>query len=95
MTVFQKLDDERTRRGYEWRFDDMALVGIQRWAARLTITLASDAPASAIQIRTRERLTLGEWYHVALTYDGSGKAAGLALYVNGKRVATSRSCATR
>ena len=33
-----------------------------------------------IQVRTRERLTLGDWYHVALTYDGSGKAAGLALY---------------
>ena len=28
------------RRGYEWRFDDIVLVGIQRWAARLTITLA-------------------------------------------------------
>ena len=64
------------------------LVGIQRWAARLTITLASDSPASAIQIRTRERLRLGDWYHVALTYDGSGKAAGLRLYVNGKPLET-------
>jgi mono/diheme cytochrome c family protein len=83
INVFQKLDDERHRRGYEWRFDDVALVGIQKWAARLTITLASDPPANAIQVRTRNRLTLGEWYHVAMTYDGSGKAAGLRLYVNG------------
>jgi hypothetical protein len=81
--AFQKLTDPQARRGYEWRFDDIALVGIQRWAARLTVTLASDAPAGAIQIRTRERLRLGDWHHVAVTYDGSGKAAGLRLYVGG------------
>jgi uncharacterized protein DUF1553/uncharacterized protein DUF1549/concanavalin A-like lectin/glucanase superfamily protein/cytochrome c len=83
MAVFQKLDDAQRRRGYEWVLDDLVLDGIQRWAARLTITLASDSAANAIQIRTRERLKLGEWYHLAVTYDGSGKAAGLRLYVNG------------
>ncbi len=82
MSGFQKLDPER-RRGYEWLFDDIALVGIQRWAARLTIRLASDGGENAIQVRTRERLRLGDWYHVAATYDGSGKAAGLVLYLNG------------
>jgi hypothetical protein len=84
ISVFQKLDGEQRRRGYEWNLEDVVLVGIQKWAARLTITLASDTPASAIQIRTRERLRLGDWYHVALTYDGSGNAAGLRLYVNGE-----------
>jgi hypothetical protein len=88
MAVFQKLDDAQQRRGHEWALDDIALVGIQKWAARLTITLASDSDGSAIQIRTRGRLTLGEWYHVALTYDGSGKAAGLTLFVNGEPFAT-------
>ena len=39
-----------------------------------------------MQIRTRERLFLGDWYHVAMTYDGSGKAAGLRLFVNGVQV---------
>jgi hypothetical protein len=84
MSGFQKIDAER-RRGYEWLFDDIALVGIQRWAARLTIRLASDAGENAIQVRTRERLRLGDWYHVSATYDGSGKAAGLTVYLNGKR----------
>ena len=74
MAVFQKLDDAGRRRGFEWRFDDIELVDIQRWAARLTITLTSEAPANAIQVRTRERLRLGDWYHVVMTYDGSGKA---------------------
>jgi hypothetical protein len=85
MSAFQKLGDRDQRRGYEWLLDDVVLVGIQRWAARLTITLQSDAPGDAIQIRARERLRLGDWYHLALTYDGSGKAAGLSLYVDGKR----------
>jgi hypothetical protein len=86
MSVFQKVEDAERRRGYEWQLDDIVLNGIQRWAARLTITLASDSAANALRIRTRERLSLGEWYHVAMTYDGSGKAAGLRLFVNGAPV---------
>jgi hypothetical protein len=85
MHGFQKIDDATRRRGYEWFFDDIVLAGIQRWAARLTITLTSEAPANAIQIRTRDRLKLGEWYHLGLTYDGSSKAAGLQLFLDGKR----------
>src|SRR5262249_17514267 len=85
--VVQKLKDAQGRRGYEWQFDDILLVGIQRWAGRLTVTLASDTPAGAIQLRTRERFRFGDWHHVALTYDGSGKAAGARLYVNGEPAA--------
>ena len=36
------------RHGYEWRFDDIALVDIQRWAARLNIRLVGDTPADAM-----------------------------------------------
>jgi hypothetical protein len=50
----------------------------------LTVRLTSHAPDSAIQIRTRKLLTLGTWNHVAITYDGSGKAAGVKLYLNGE-----------
>jgi len=87
IAVFQKIDNAQHRRGYEWRLDDLALFDIQRWAARLTITLTSDAPANAIQIRSRERLKMGEWNHVVMAYDGSGKADGLAIYANGERLA--------
>jgi hypothetical protein len=82
MTVLQKLSTE-PRQGYEWTMDDVVLVGIQRWAARLNVALESGT--GAIRLRTRDRLTLGEWYHVALTYDGSGKASGLYLYIDGIR----------
>jgi hypothetical protein len=86
MAVFQKIDSPDRRRGYEWMLDDITLVGIQKWAARLTVRVAGDSPEQSIEIRTRERLRLGDWYHVALTYDGSAKAAGLALYLNGARL---------
>ena len=84
---FQKLDGPEHRRGFEWRFDDFALFDIQRWAGRLTITIASAPPANAIKVRTRERIKFGEWNHVVMSYDGSGKARGLAIYVNGERLA--------
>jgi hypothetical protein len=85
MQVVQKLNDAQSRRGYDWRFDDIQLVGIQRWAGCLTVTLASGAPGGAIQIKTRDRFRFGDWHHVAFTYDGSGKAAGARLYVDGDR----------
>jgi hypothetical protein len=88
MAGFQKFAGTDKRHGFEWMFDDIVLVDIQKWAARLTVSVVGDAPASALQIRSRERLTLGDWYHVVMAYDGSGKAAGLRLYLNGKPLAT-------
>jgi len=87
ISVFQKIDVDG-RHGFAWMLDDITLVGIQRWAARLSVRIAGDSPDQAIEIRTRERLRFGDWHHVALTYDGSGKAAGLGLYLNGVRVDT-------
>jgi hypothetical protein len=84
MAALQKIEDPQTRRGYELLFDDVALVGIQRFAARLTVRLTSRWPESAIQIRTRNRLVMGEYHHIAFTYDGTRRAAGLKLYVDGK-----------
>ena len=88
MAAFQKFAGTDKRHGFEWMFDDIVLVDIQKWAARLTVSVVGDAPASALQIRSRERLTLGDWYHVVMSYDGSGKAAGLRLHLNGKPLAT-------
>jgi hypothetical protein len=80
----QKIDNPTTRRGYEIFFDNLDLVGIQRRAALLNIRLTSHWPDDAIRIRSRRRITFGEWRHITLLSDGSGKAAGLKLYVDGK-----------
>ncbi len=81
---FQKIEDEKTRRGYEMIFERTHLIDIQRWAAPLTIRLISNWPDNAIVVRTREAFNNNEWKHLAFTYDGSGRAAGLKVYLNGK-----------
>jgi hypothetical protein len=52
----------------------------------LSITFAHIYPDDAIELRTRQKLPLHAWQHLALTYDGSSKAAGIGLYVNGQKV---------
>lgn len=42
-------------------------------------------PGNAIGIRTRSPLPRNTWKHIALTYDGSSRAEGLRLFVDGKR----------
>lgn len=81
---FQKISDEKTRRGLEMIFDETHLFDIQRWAAPLTIRLTAVWPSNAIIIRSVEDFRNNEWKHLAITYDGSGKAAGLKIYLNGK-----------
>ncbi|HUR57350.1 MAG TPA: DUF1549 domain-containing protein, partial [Opitutaceae bacterium] len=47
------------------------------------------APKRGIQVATKTTLiTRDEWQHVFFTYDGSRKAAGIKIYVNGKPVET-------
>jgi hypothetical protein len=45
-------------------------------------------PGNALKVRTREKLKLGEWLHFGITYDGSSRAAGLKLFLNGEAVNT-------
>jgi hypothetical protein len=46
-------------------------------------------PMVAIEVSAAEPLPLdGRWRHVFFTYDGSDKAAGVRIYVNGEAVAT-------
>jgi hypothetical protein len=49
----------------------------------LTIRLTSSWPQNAIVVRTKESFNNNEWKHLAFTYDGSGKAAGLKVFLNG------------
>jgi len=52
---------------------------------KLAFVLAHKLPDDAIQIETKEKvLVVGRWNHIAATYDGSGKAAGVKLYVDGQ-----------
>jgi hypothetical protein len=83
--AFQKISDETTRRGYELLFEQTRLIDIQRWAGQLRFRLTADVSGDALQVRTKQVLNNNEWRHLALTYDGSGKAAGLHIYLDGQR----------
>ncbi|MBK7999636.1 MAG: DUF1553 domain-containing protein [Verrucomicrobia bacterium] len=45
-------------------------------------------PGNAIKVRTKDKLPLNAWTHVGVTYDGSSRAAGLKLFVNGQPAVT-------
>jgi hypothetical protein len=44
-------------------------------------------PGNAIAVRAREPLPLGRWTHLAIAYDGSSRAAGIDLYIDGEPAA--------
>ncbi len=60
-------------RGYELLIED----------GRLSTALIHFWPGNAIAIRTRQPLPIDEWTHVVMTYDGSSRADGLSLYLDG------------
>ncbi|MEM9258073.1 MAG: DUF1549 domain-containing protein, partial [Bacteroidota bacterium] len=51
---------------------------------RLNVRMIKIMPDDALHVRTQDSLKTNTWYQVAFTYNGSGTAAGLQLYVDGK-----------
>ncbi|MDA7916065.1 DUF1553 domain-containing protein [Verrucomicrobia bacterium] len=51
---------------------------------RLSASLIHFWPGNALRVKTTETLPVGKWHHVVMTYDGSSRARGLKLFVNGK-----------
>lgn len=56
---------------------------------RLKLTFSHVWPANAIDVETIERVPVHQWFQVAFAYDGSGKAKGITLYLNGRPLRTS------
>lgn len=54
----------------------------------LSASLNHVAPDNTIEVRTRLPLRVANWHHIVMTYDGSSRAAGLRLYVDGKEAPT-------
>ncbi len=54
----------------------------------VSFALMHFAPGNEIRIRAKHPLPLNEWTHLAFTYDGSSRAAGMKMYQNGALLAT-------
>ena len=65
---------DAANRGYELTFED----------GKLTATLGHFYPGNAIRVQAIEKIEFNEWRHIGYTYDGSSRAAGIKLYLNGK-----------
>ena len=61
-------------RGYELLIEE----GKLKWS------LIHFWPGNAISIRAKAPLSINEWTHVTVTNDGSSRAAGLKLFINGQ-----------
>lgn len=74
-------------RGYELLLED----GKLKWS------LIHFWPGNAISIKSMQPVPVNTWIHVTVSHDGSSRAAGLKLYVNGERagVETVRDALTR
>ncbi|TVQ02632.1 MAG: DUF1553 domain-containing protein [Planctomycetaceae bacterium] len=74
-----KMDDANGARGWDIEFHGL----------RPSVHLIHRWPDDVIHIQADQDLPADTVTHVAFTYDGSGKAAGLKLYVNGLLFPTS------
>jgi hypothetical protein len=74
---FSKTDDAATSRGYQW---------VLTAEGDLEIYMVSAWPDSAIKITANERLPMGKWSHVCVTYDGSGRPESFQIYIAGRLV---------
>ena len=89
--LIQKRDASDHWQGYEVMIDqpsydteDPAFNGPQQRISHFIVRLASRWPDDAIEIRTKERYVTVSFRHLVVDYDGSGKASGVKLYVDGK-----------
>ena len=69
-----KMDEKAKHRGY-----DVWMEG-----GRPGMHIIHAYPENAIKVVSKTPLPLNVWNHLCVTYDGSGKAAGINIFVNGQ-----------
>ncbi len=82
--VLQALDGPQERKGFEILLDETVKLPRQKKGVYLLFRLTHQLPDNAIQFRTREPVLQDSWVSLLLTYDGSGRASGFRLYLEGK-----------
>ncbi len=76
--ILARMDDQHDYRGWDLYFED-GHVGahvVHKW------------PDDAAKAMSKSKIKPDAWNHVMVTYDGSSKAAGITVYINGTRQET-------
>lgn len=79
--ILSKNNDRKQLRG----FDIMLRKG------KLSVHLIHKWNSNAIQVSTVASIKSGRWQHLLITYDGSSKASGVRIYIDGQSQTTSAS----
>ena len=72
--ILGRTNQDSSYRGYDLRIA----------SGHLSLRMASAWTIRAIGVRTLKKLPMGKWSHIFVTYDGSGLAGGVTLYINGE-----------
>lgn len=72
--VLARMDDADSFRGYD----------LYAGASPVSVHIIHTWPDNAVKVVSKKKLKADEWVHVFATYDGSSKAAGIKIYVNGE-----------
>jgi hypothetical protein len=81
-SVMQKLDS--AHQGWELYLEESEVLPRLKRGSRFYVRLIHHWPEDAIEVRTHEPIVINDWHAVAVTYDGSGKASGVKIHVDGK-----------
>ncbi len=73
-TIISRMTDADQADGYSVRLKD----------GKVQVNLVKRWLDDAVRVETERGLPQGRWSHVTVTYDGSRRAAGIAVYVNGR-----------
>ncbi len=73
-SFFAKMRNGETHQGYDLYLEN----------GKISAHLIHKWPENFIKVTTVDALPVEKWNHVMFTYDGSSKASGVKLYVNGK-----------
>lgn len=72
--VLARMDDQNDHRGWDLWIEN----------GRPGTHIINKWEEDALKVVANEPLKAGQWSHVLVTYDGSGKAGGVKVYVNGR-----------
>ncbi len=73
-TVLSRMDEGNAHRGY-----DVIMEG-----GKVAAHFVHHWPDKAFKVITEQPVSQNDWHHVAVTYDGSRKADGVRIYVDGQ-----------